>query len=159
MSEQSEQTVEGMVFDLLLYGADRGALVGLEESGECTVSVLMLSLKAERSLGAALQKLVLRMGTSEVQQQPALNPAGSLAQLTNTARQMPHKWFWWPFWVGKQQVLAVVIHGRDACEKAAEICNAHRCPCSLDPKTSAPGYEVTDRRTGHILPMCPVANN
>ena len=120
------KTLEDVLIDLAMNGADRCALV---RHGAPGVLVLLTSGAAVQRLGPGLVKILREMGDSgkrEIGQVGCHTPLKEIFTLTDDAASNGWAWFE-PFGV------ATVITGQPWCDRAAAHCNAHGAPCSLDP--------------------------
>jgi hypothetical protein len=130
--------LEEVIIDLVMHDADRGALVRDDKPG---LIVLMLSQPAVAQLGGALLPLAKELGTPHWRFQRELSLRDSITRVLKDCDESPCKWLWFAFPYGKIHVVGAVFVG-SICERVAAVCNAHRCPCSLDPKRAAQGYEI-----------------
>jgi hypothetical protein len=145
-------TVGKVVLDLLMHGADRGVVV---RHGGKGVIVLMLDAASVASLGRALLPLTNELGTESIEIDGKVfdgRPSETITTETTLKRafehcdESPRCWLLFQIPLGNVLITGVSFVG-EVCDRVAAICNAHACPCSLDPTKRAPGYEI--ERTIH----------
>lgn len=137
-------TLEDVLIDLTMNGADRGALV---RHGAPGVLVLLTSTAALQRIAPGLVTVLRDMGDSgkrEIGRVDFATPVNEIFKMTDNAAANGWAWFELPF--GRMTVVATVITGQPWCDRVAAHCTANGAPCSLDPTKAAPGYEFTTRR-------------
>lgn len=143
------QNLEGLLIDMLMAGADRGALVNPHQPG---VLVLMLSKAAIRAMGPPLIAYLKTLGDTadkaEIAKLTVKAPLGEFFRAT--AASAPFGYAWFAIRYFDVEVLAACVIGEDRCLEVARICTAAGAPCSMDPKKPAPGWEI-DRHV-HLGP-------
>lgn len=146
-------TIEDIAIDLIMAGADRGALVREETAAQGPgVMVLVEDVGSASQLVTALLPLLEELGAA-----PVSLPSGKVhtgipdeqctlqtpvKRIFEHCDQSPRNWLTFGLKIGTLDVTGWVFVGDDVCRRVAAICNAHRCPCSLDPKKAAPGYLI-----------------
>lgn len=139
--------LEDVIIDLLMHGADRGALVRPAQGGKPTaVCVILASNEAIAAIGGELRDVFRELGSThltrfcrEVTEKTALDT------LFENNDEAPCGWSYALFRLGCTEVMVVIV-AREV-ERVAAICNAHGAPCSLDANRAAPGYEIERRIT------------
>lgn len=143
-------SIAKVVLDLLMGGADRGAVV---RHGGKGVIVIMLDDAAVASLGCALLPLTKELGTEPIAMADGrlfdgrpldceqITVDTTIKQAFENCDESPRQWLLFQLPLGNVLITGVSFVG-EVCARVAAICNAHDCPCSLDPEKPAPGYEI-----------------
>lgn len=147
----SAKLLEDVLIDLCMHGADRGALVRAAGEGITPgVMVIVTSNAAGLRIFTALSGLA---GKAQ-QKQPAPGDVLdyhddsfaklSLVEIFGRCDAVAVNTLFFDFRFGRMPVRGIVFTG-ELCAEVAEICTANGAPCSLDPKKSAPGFEIVKR--------------
>lgn len=137
-------TLEDVLIDITMQGADRAALV---RHGAPGVLVLLTSKAAVQRLGPLLIHVMREMGDSaklDIGRVDFDTPVQQLFTMTDHAAS--NGWAWFEMSFGRLDVVAAIITGQPWCDRVAAHCTASGAPCSLDPTKAAPGYEIIERR-------------
>jgi hypothetical protein len=134
-------TLDDIITDLVMAGADRAAVV--RDESEPSIIVLMLSREAGRQLGAAIAPVIGAYGTYGDDFPVTLQTA--ITDIFRVAEQSRHAVIDFDLDHHRLAIFGIVFVGHEACAAAAAVCNAHGAPCSLDRVKPAPGYDITKR--------------
>jgi hypothetical protein len=144
-------TLDTVLIDMIMNGADRAALVRPRP----TPGVLVLMFQsAIPTIGSALLPIAQELG-----EKPVILPDGTIHDgrvpdaeppheqtdvktIFGHADESPRKWLFFTMEYRKMgEVLGYVFSG-DICERVAEVCTEHGAACSLDSKTAPRGYKI-----------------
>ena len=141
--------IEDVVIDLSMNGSDRGALV--RSTDNPGVIVFLLTSEAKRTAAgvSVLGPLIIELRNLIIND---LGGDGSIYRnfpcstpvtlLFNHCDETPKHWNILIQKLGSVEFYAISFSG-PICHRVAEICNAYRCPCSLDPEKAPSGYNIT----------------
>lgn len=141
------QTLEQLLTDLTMMGADRCAIVRAAQMGKPqAVCVVMASKRALRELGKPLLKVATVLGNATADfGAPGISEKTTFVTLFEMADSAPNGWCWAAFKFFKLEVTLAIFCR--SVEAVAKVCTERGAPCSLDPEKAAEGYEITKTLT------------
>lgn len=144
-TEPQGPTLEDVIIELVMNGADRGAVVRPGPPEKKGLIALMLSPEASGTLGVALNEICNKLGIPDESPHRPLTIRTKLARMFEDADSAPTKWMGFAFHYYKTPVIGLSFSGA-VCDLTGAVCTSHRAPVSWGPDDPAPGYEITETR-------------
>lgn len=138
-------TLEDVLIDLVMNGADRAALVRPAQEGKpAAVCIIMESEEAIAELGVELQKILAELGSTSLKDfNEPFSTTTPLSSLFEIADRAPCGWSYGQAKFGVFDPMVMLI-SREV-ERVAAVCTEHGAPCSLDPEKAAPNHTIARR--------------
>lgn len=143
-----KDTLECLLIDLTMYGADRGAFVRQAQEGkDRAVCIIMTSKPALAKLGPPIRDLAASITKADQSswQLGQFDHRVKLSTLFDLGSQAPNGWCWAMFRYHDLEV-TLAIFSREI-EQLARVCLENGLPVPLDPQYPAPWLRCQDNRS------------